>query len=310
MAKIQFLFLLVVFLSQQECIYSMTKSISINSLKSFIHIKSSLILQMTASTDDVSDAEMKKINALLREQGLNMDDMRKLREAVSTGQRYNKREKSSENPPGLVAVDENAKRKRKSFDKLPMEVDEDGNESLNITNDDKPTIKPVIKPIATVAKTEKTSKSIPVSEDDAGYSLDDLVGTPKKASLSDAKLATSDAGPKKRPAIVLKNRSTSTTRNTEDNLSSSRAGSIDKNIRSISATSQTPQIVPNGVTLQMMLVDLIDHHGFEFLYDQTSLKCFSVRPSVTSSLKVLRKEEMLWARKKIEYLYFELKKKT
>ena len=65
-----------------------------------------------------------------------------------------------------------------------------------------------------------------------------------------------------------------------------------------------------GVTLKDMLTALVSSVGFPALFEETSLRCFSSKPSLTSSLKAVRGEDMEWARKKIEYLYIEMRKKA
>ena len=63
-----------------------------------------------------------------------------------------------------------------------------------------------------------------------------------------------------------------------------------------------------GVTTKKMLEYLETTIGFEGLYEETNLRCFSEKPSINSSLKVLRQLPLEWARKKIEYLYIQSKK--
>ena len=57
----------------------------------------------------------------------------------------------------------------------------------------------------------------------------------------------------------------------------------------------------HGVTLEMMLVHLSDHYGWEELGRIIKIKCFNNEPGIKSSLKFLRKTP--WARKKVEDLY-------
>ena len=64
-----------------------------------------------------------------------------------------------------------------------------------------------------------------------------------------------------------------------------------------------------GVTMKNMLEHLEISIGFDGLFEETNLRCFSVKPNINSSLKVLRQEPLEWARKKIEYLYIQSKKK-
>ncbi len=63
----------------------------------------------------------------------------------------------------------------------------------------------------------------------------------------------------------------------------------------------------HGITLEMMLNDLIEYVGWEKMSAKVPIKCFLHEPSVKSSLAFLRKTP--WARKKIEFLYeFNLKR--
>jgi uncharacterized protein (DUF2132 family) len=57
----------------------------------------------------------------------------------------------------------------------------------------------------------------------------------------------------------------------------------------------------NGITLQMMLERLVEHMGWEAMGNEIPIRCFIQDPSVSSSLKFLRKTP--WARTKVEWLY-------
>lgn len=57
----------------------------------------------------------------------------------------------------------------------------------------------------------------------------------------------------------------------------------------------------HGVTLQALLQSLVDYYGWEGLAQRIPVRCFSADPSVSSSLKFLRKTP--WAREKVEGLY-------
>ena len=57
----------------------------------------------------------------------------------------------------------------------------------------------------------------------------------------------------------------------------------------------------HGVTLEMIVNDLVAHFGWEDLGKRVPVKCFTHEPSVTSSLKFLRRTP--WARAKVEGLY-------
>lgn len=57
----------------------------------------------------------------------------------------------------------------------------------------------------------------------------------------------------------------------------------------------------HGKTLEMILHLLVEHYGWEKLGQLIRINCFNDQPSVSSSLKFLRKTP--WARKKVEELY-------
>jgi uncharacterized protein (DUF2132 family) len=57
----------------------------------------------------------------------------------------------------------------------------------------------------------------------------------------------------------------------------------------------------HGLTLEAILVALVDAYGWQGLDERIPLRCFSFEPSIKSSLKLLRKTP--WAREKVEGLY-------
>ena len=75
------------------------------------------------------------------------------------------------------------------------------------------------------------------------------------------------------------------------------------------SNSKKAAVELTGVTMKIMLEHLETSIGFDGLFEETNLRCFSVKPSVNSSLKVLRQLPLEWARKKIEYLYIQSKKR-
>jgi uncharacterized protein (DUF2132 family) len=58
-----------------------------------------------------------------------------------------------------------------------------------------------------------------------------------------------------------------------------------------------------GMTLEAILVELVDHYGWDELGRRVSIRCFTDDPSVKSSLKFLRKTP--WARAKVDALFVE-----
>lgn len=57
----------------------------------------------------------------------------------------------------------------------------------------------------------------------------------------------------------------------------------------------------HGITLKAMIEQLVETYGWEQLAERIRINCFYENPSVSSSLKFLRK--MPWARTKVEELY-------
>ncbi|MFI5260454.1 MAG: VF530 family DNA-binding protein [Candidatus Paceibacteria bacterium] len=67
--------------------------------------------------------------------------------------------------------------------------------------------------------------------------------------------------------------------------------------------SEHPNDPLYGKTLQKILESLVEKYGWEELGKLITINCFIKDPSITSSLKFLRKTP--WARKKVETLYLE-----
>lgn len=57
----------------------------------------------------------------------------------------------------------------------------------------------------------------------------------------------------------------------------------------------------HGVTLESIVVKLVEHYGWEELANRIRINCFTNDPSVKSSLKFLRRTP--WARSQVEILY-------
>lgn len=57
----------------------------------------------------------------------------------------------------------------------------------------------------------------------------------------------------------------------------------------------------HGITLKMILEDLVAFYGFDTLGELIRIRCFNYDPSIKSSLTFLRKTP--WARKEVEELY-------
>ncbi len=57
----------------------------------------------------------------------------------------------------------------------------------------------------------------------------------------------------------------------------------------------------HGVSLKKLLIEMVDHYGFEILFAYLNINCFKTNPSIQSSLKFLKKTD--WAREKVEAFY-------
>lgn len=62
----------------------------------------------------------------------------------------------------------------------------------------------------------------------------------------------------------------------------------------------------HGITLEMILTNLVEHYGWEELGKRIPINCFIDNPSLKSSLKFLRRTP--WARKKVKTLYLTAEK--
>jgi uncharacterized protein (DUF2132 family) len=57
----------------------------------------------------------------------------------------------------------------------------------------------------------------------------------------------------------------------------------------------------HGITLKAMVEHLVERYGWDGLGERIEIRCFTHDPSVTSSLRFLRRTP--WARAKVESLY-------
>lgn len=69
-------------------------------------------------------------------------------------------------------------------------------------------------------------------------------------------------------------------------------------------SSQQPNNPLHGITLEKIVVSLVEHYGWEELAVRVNINCFKNDPSVKSSLKFLRKTP--WAREQVEKLYLSV----
>ena len=62
----------------------------------------------------------------------------------------------------------------------------------------------------------------------------------------------------------------------------------------------------HGVTLKTVVTGLVAQYGWQVLGERIAINCFITDPSITSSLKFLRKTP--WAREKVEKLFISMKR--
>ena len=66
-------------------------------------------------------------------------------------------------------------------------------------------------------------------------------------------------------------------------------------------SEEQPKNKLHGITLERIVTELHEHYGWDELGQQVNIRCFQDNPSVSSSLKFLRRTP--WAREKVESLY-------
>jgi uncharacterized protein (DUF2132 family) len=60
----------------------------------------------------------------------------------------------------------------------------------------------------------------------------------------------------------------------------------------------------HGITLEKLLNELVSFYGWEALGREINIRCFTQDPSISSSLKFLRRTP--WARERVEALYIDM----
>ncbi|HCG5922630.1 TPA: DUF2132 domain-containing protein [Vibrio parahaemolyticus] len=68
-------------------------------------------------------------------------------------------------------------------------------------------------------------------------------------------------------------------------------------------SNEQPNNPLHGLSLEKIVTRLVEHFGWNDLYERVRVNCFKKDPSIKSSLKFLRKTQ--WARDKVEALYIE-----
>jgi uncharacterized protein (DUF2132 family) len=67
--------------------------------------------------------------------------------------------------------------------------------------------------------------------------------------------------------------------------------------------NEQPNNPLHGITLEMILSQLVKQYGWAELGNRIPINCFTANPGIKSSLKFLRQTP--WARKKVEDLYLK-----
>lgn len=70
-------------------------------------------------------------------------------------------------------------------------------------------------------------------------------------------------------------------------------------------TRPQPKNPLHGITLEAIVTELVDVLGWEELGRRIPIRCFTIDPSVASSLTFLRRTP--WARSKVESLYLAVR---
>jgi uncharacterized protein (DUF2132 family) len=60
----------------------------------------------------------------------------------------------------------------------------------------------------------------------------------------------------------------------------------------------------HGITLEKLLNELVSFYGWTALGREIDIRCFTQDPSISSSLKFLRRTP--WARERVESLYIDM----
>lgn len=61
----------------------------------------------------------------------------------------------------------------------------------------------------------------------------------------------------------------------------------------------------HDITLEKLLTELVSFYGWQAMGQQVDIRCFTHDPSITSSLKFLRRTP--WARERIEAMFVAMK---
>ena len=259
------------------------------SLSYKLKYNSILCMNVGKAENDVVDDN--HIQSILREQGLTMEDIKRLKTAIFSGQRYNERSASSPPSPKVSSLSqEKIEIAQKSLSPPPS--------TKEISYQQDPKIENAIK---NVGSRSSSPPSLKIKIRPKTLNKDMIASSPILSTSSSNTINISMSEPNIKRV-----------QNNAANTDVSNA--VSKTISTSSSSSNHGKSRPDayipldGVTLEAMLKELIAEYGFTYMYEETNLRCFSVSPSIASSLKILRQPDLLWARKKVEALYLNLMK--
>ena len=66
----------------------------------------------------------------------------------------------------------------------------------------------------------------------------------------------------------------------------------------MTSPSEHPRDPLHGISLEKIVTQLLERHGWDEMFYRIPVRCFQINPSVKSSLTFLRKTP--WARKRVE----------
>ena len=258
--------------------------------------------------DKTSAAEQLRINAILKQQGITIDDVRKLKDAIASGSKYNKRE-DSPTPSKKLAIADSLSASS-SLDIQTKDIL--GFSSLEKLSTTSPSLTAVSRPVPS------TSLSASVDKHGDGQAVGETTATKKITIRPKIKVTKSTDSSHSiipdRSSNIVSNNNIKREQSSADVIADefySNDKNIQNNLSNREGRARSEKVEPvslTGITLKKIVEDLVEEYGWVYLYEQTNLRCFQTNPTLNSSLKVLRQDNSVWARKKIEYLYVEMRK--
>eukprot|EP01035_Chromulina_nebulosa_P023978 gene23978-31126_t len=226
-------------------------------------------ISTTTTTRDDADGIHDQVQEILSSQGIDFSDLLKLQQKLV---------KSSAPKMGKdAAVTRNRSSKKAQKEPLPPPP-----------------------PIVTITKTSflSSSSSSSVVADEEG-----VLVLPEGDLINGSRRKKKSAPLKEIPSPIMDNiNETTKTLSVESQPDRAKPRKVTSKDSVIVPTKKAPpskeitvDVDLTGVTLSNMMTELVSSIGYDALYEETNLRCF----------KILRQEDMVWARKKIEYLFIK-----